>query len=161
MTKATPPFLIESSSPHQKIGRFSFHNGGFSLSAPEGIEIGSFCAFAPNVSILGSNHDYNYTALQYSFYTHFFDQCHPSFRVSRTRAGSKGKITIGSDVWLGQNVVVLGGVNIGNGAIVGANAVVTKDVAPYTLVAGVPAKEIKKRFSDDTIAFLEDLKWWS
>jgi virginiamycin A acetyltransferase len=156
--KQSLPGLIESSAT-VKVGRLSFHNGNFTLDAPDGIEIGNFCAFAPNVSILGSNHDYNYPAVQYSFYRQFFNKRHPGLQF-KTTVGTKGKIIIGHDVWLGKNVVVLGGVHIGNGAIVGANAVVAKDVPPYTIVAGVPAKEIKKRFADDKIAFLEELQWW-
>lgn len=67
---------------------------------------------------------------------------------------------IGSDVWIGGNVTVLQGIKIGDGAIVAAGAVVTKDVDPYTIVGGVPAKPIKKRFDDKTIKYLQDLKWW-
>lgn len=67
---------------------------------------------------------------------------------------------IGSDVWIGGNVTVLQGIKIGDGAIVAAGAVVTKDVDPYTIVGGVPAKPIKKRFDEETIKYLEELKWW-
>lgn len=160
LSRGHPPFLIEANANINKAGRQSYHNGGFTASGRDGIEIGSFCAIAPNVSILGSNHDYNYTAMQYSFYRKFFDKEHPSYRFAKTKQGSKGKIIIGNDVWLAQNAVVLGGVTIGSGAIVGANAVVTRDVAPYSIVGGVPAREIKKRFSEEKIAFLEELKWW-
>lgn len=70
------------------------------------------------------------------------------------------KIRIGNDVWLGNGVKILAGVTVGNGAVVGAGAVVTKDVAPYTIVAGVPAKKIGQRFDDDIIERLEKIKWW-
>ncbi|PQJ74474.1 CatB-related O-acetyltransferase [Polaribacter gangjinensis] len=72
----------------------------------------------------------------------------------------KGNITIGNDVWIGYNATIMAGVTIGDGAIIAANATVVKDVAPYTIVGGNPAKEIKKRFSDETIAALLKLKWW-
>ena len=72
----------------------------------------------------------------------------------------KGDIVIGNDVWIGYEAVVMAGVTIGNGAIIGARAVVTKDVPPYTIVGGVPAREIRRRFSDDVIARLLELKWW-
>ena len=67
---------------------------------------------------------------------------------------------IGNDVWIGFEAVILAGVTIGDGAIIGARAVVTKDVPPYTIVGGVPAKPIRKRFSDEDIAALMALKWW-
>ena len=72
----------------------------------------------------------------------------------------KGDIVIGNDVWIGYEAVVMAGVTIGDGAIIGARAVVTKDVPPYTIVGGVPAREIRRRFSDDVIARLLELKWW-
>lgn len=70
-------------------------------------------------------------------------------------------IQIGNDVWIGQRVMIMGGVNVGNGAVIGAGAVVTKDVPPYAIVAGVPARVIKYRFSENIINKLESTKWWS
>ncbi|MFT8821261.1 MAG: CatB-related O-acetyltransferase [Liquorilactobacillus nagelii] len=70
------------------------------------------------------------------------------------------KVTIGNDVWIGYRAIICQGVTIGDGAIIGAGAVVTKDVAPYTIVGGVPAKEIRKRFSDEIIAKFLKIKWW-
>ena len=67
---------------------------------------------------------------------------------------------VGNDVWIGFEAVILAGVTIGDGAIVGARAVVTKDVPPYTIVAGVPARPVRKRFSEEEIAALTALKWW-
>jgi serine acetyltransferase len=68
--------------------------------------------------------------------------------------------TIGNDVWIGARAVVLDGVSVGNGAIIAAGAIVSKDVPAYSIVGGVPAKEIRQRFSSETIQVLEDLKWW-
>lgn len=73
---------------------------------------------------------------------------------------NKGDIVIGNDVWIGYEAVVMPGVHIGNGAIIGTRAVVTKDVEPYMIVGGIPAKPIRKRFDDDIILKLETLKWW-
>ena len=73
---------------------------------------------------------------------------------------NKGDIIIGNDVWIGYEAVILSGITIGDGAIIGTRAVVTKDVPPYTIVGGVPAKPIRKRFDDVTIARLLELKWW-
>lgn len=67
---------------------------------------------------------------------------------------------IGNDVWIGYEAVIMAGVHIGDGAIIGTRAVVTKDVPPYTIVGGVPAKEIKKRFDQKTVDELLDMKWW-
>ena len=73
---------------------------------------------------------------------------------------NKGNIVVGNDVWIGYEAVILAGVTIGDGAIIGARAVVTKDVPPYTIVGGVPAKPIRKRFNEETIDTLLKLKWW-
>ena len=73
----------------------------------------------------------------------------------------KGDTIIGSDVWIGQNVTIMPGVKIGDGDIVGANSVVTKDVKPYTIVAGNPARLIRKRYSDKIIKHLLKIKWWN
>ena len=73
---------------------------------------------------------------------------------------NKGDIVIGNDVWIGYEAVIMAGVHIGNGAIIAARAVVTKDVPPYTIVGGVPARLIRKRFDEEVIRKLETLKWW-
>lgn len=73
---------------------------------------------------------------------------------------NRGDIVIGNDVWIGYYAVIMAGVKIGYGAIIGTRAVVTGDVEPYTIVGGVPAKVIKKRFSDDVILKLLKIKWW-
>lgn len=73
---------------------------------------------------------------------------------------NKGDIVIGNDVWIGYEAVILAGVTIGDGAIIGARAVVTKDVPPYTVVGGVPARQIKRRFPEQILNELLKLKWW-
>ena len=73
---------------------------------------------------------------------------------------NKGDIVIGNDVWIGYEAVIMAGVHIGNGAIIAARAIVTKDVPPYTIVGGVPARPIRKRFDEEVIRKLETLKWW-
>lgn len=74
---------------------------------------------------------------------------------------NKGDIVIGNDVWIGYEAVILAGVTIGDGAVIGSRAVVTKDVEPYTVVGGVPARAIRKRFPDEVIADLLEVKWWN
>lgn len=73
---------------------------------------------------------------------------------------NKGDIVIGNDVWIGYEAVIMAGVHIGNGAVIASWAVVTKDVPPYTIVGGTPAREIRKRFDEQTIARLQELQWW-
>lgn len=73
---------------------------------------------------------------------------------------NKGNTVIGNDVWVGYEAVILSGVHIGDGAIIGTRAVVTKDIPPYTIVGGVPAREIRKRFDDETIKQLQQIRWW-
>ena len=90
----------------------------------------------------------------------FFDEWGLDKMQVATAWDNKGDIVIGNDVWIGYEAVILAGVMIGDGAVIGARAVVTKDVPPYTVVGGVPAKEIKKRFSQQTIEELLRLKWW-
>ena len=73
---------------------------------------------------------------------------------------NKGDIVIGNDVWIGYEAFIMAGVTIGDGAIIGTRALVTKDVPSYTIVGGTPAKPIRKRFDDQTIAYLQKIKWW-
>lgn len=119
--------------------------------------IGKFCAIASNVKFImnGANHPLNYFTT-YPFAI-FGDGWENTMSVEGT---SKGDTIIGNDVWLGYNALIMPGVKIGDGAIIGANSVVTKDVEPYTIVGGNPAKLIRKRFADDVINLLLKLKWW-
>ena len=79
---------------------------------------------------------------------------------SQRMSGMLGDIVIGNDVWIGYEAVILAGVTIGDGAIIGTRALVTRDVAPYTIIGGVPARELRLRFPEETIAELLTLKWW-
>ena len=90
----------------------------------------------------------------------FFEEWGLDVRDITSAWDNKGDIVIGNDVWIGYEAVIMAGVTIGDGAIIGTRAVVTKDVPPYTIVGGVPAKEIRKRFSEEMIAHLLNAKWW-
>jgi virginiamycin A acetyltransferase len=83
------------------------------------------------------------------------------FNGELKRFANHGEIQVGNDVWIGHGSIVLKGIKIGDGAIVGAGAVVTRDVAPYTIVAGNPARELRKRFDDEVISLLQQLQWWN
>ena len=121
------------------------------------LSIGKFCSIADNVQIfLGGGHHYEYIST-YPFNTMLFPDLVNNHVLDRT---SNGDVNIGNDVWIGMNVIILSGVEIGNGAVVAAGSVVVKNVMPYAIVGGNPAKFIKFRFTSDTITYLEDLKWW-
>ena len=121
--------------------------------------IGKFCAIAKGVEFImnGANHRMNsLTTYPFNIMGSGWEKCTPQL----SDLPIKGDTVIGNDVWIGQNVTVLPGVHIGNGAIIGANSVVTKDVPAYHVAGGNPARIIRKRFDDQTIDFLQQLKWW-
>ena len=122
--------------------------------------IGKFCSIACGAKFLFNSANHSLTSLSTYPFPIFFEEWGLE-RAQVTRAWDhKGDIVIGNDVWIGYEAVILAGVTIGDGAIIGTRAVVTKDVPPYTIVGGVPAKPIRKRFPDDTIAALLALRWW-
>ena len=90
----------------------------------------------------------------------FFDEWELDAKNICDAWDNKGDTVIGNDVWIGYEAVIMSGVRIGDGAIIGTRAVVTKDVPPYTIVGGVPAKPIRKRFDDAAVQKLETLRWW-
>lgn len=122
------------------------------------LEIGKFCSIASGVEIfLGGNHRTDWIT------TYPFNVLNKNFPKAASIVGhpaTKGSVIIGNDVWLGGNVTILSGVTIQNGAVIGNGSVVTKNIGPYEIWAGNPAKFIKKRFTDEEILFLEELKWW-
>ena len=121
--------------------------------------IGKFCAIAKGVEFImnGANHRLD-SVTTYPFFImgHGWETSAPK----NEELPLKGDTVIGNDVWIGQNVTILPGVHVGDGAIIGANSVVSKDVPPYAVVGGNPIKLIRKRFDDETIIFLQELKWW-
>lgn len=140
-------------------GKGTLYNPPIKLIPSEsGIEFGKFCSIGPNLKIIGHNHDYNYPAVQNTVYRKYFGKPHPVSPNSDVYC--KGKVKIGNDVWMGEDVVILSGVTVGDGCCIGARSVVTKNLKPYMICAGTPCKEIKKRYNDDTIEFLLKLKWW-
>ena len=102
----------------------------------------------------------HYRPYQHIRFLFFFEEWGLDVKDITKTWDNKGDIVVGNDVWIGYEAVILAGVTIGDGAIIGARAVVTKDVPPYTIVGGVPAKQIRKRFNEETIDILLKLKWW-
>ncbi|QOX65809.1 CatB-related O-acetyltransferase [Anoxybacterium hadale] len=122
--------------------------------------IGKFCSIACGAKFLFSSANHTLKSLSTYPFPIFFEEWNLDKKNITSAWDNKGDIVIGNDVWIGYEAVILSGVRIGDGAIVGSRAVVTKDIPPYTIVGGVPAKTIKKRFDDDVIMKLLQLQWW-
>ena len=120
------------------------------------LEIGRFCQIATGVKFImngGSHYLGGYSSFPFIIFQTYW----PEVPFIENR---KKDTVIGNDVWLGHEATIMPGVSVGDGAIIGTKAVVTKDVEPYSIVGGNPATIIRKRFDDETIQFLLDLKWW-
>ena len=124
------------------------------------LKIGKFCSIACGAKFIFTSANHKMASLSTYPFPIFFAEWGLDAKNIRDDWDNKGDIVVGSDVWIGYEAVILSGVHIGDGAIIGARAVVTKDVAPYTIVGGVPAKPIRRRFDDETIEKLESLRWW-
>lgn len=121
--------------------------------------IGKFCQIASGVRFImnGANHQLN-SASTFPFYImEGWNETPPAAED----LPNKGDTNVGNDVWIGYDAVIMAGVTIGYGAVIGTRAVVTKDVEPYSIVGGVPAKEIRKRFAPDVIERIRALQWWN
>jgi len=144
-----------------RIGRFTygFQNLIVNFSNEDSaLNIGNFCSIAKNVTIfLGGNHRTDWIT------TYPFGSIHQQELISKPIIGhpsTNGDINIGHDVWIGSDVAILSGVTIGSGAVIGTRSLVTKDVHPYEIVGGNPAKHIRFRFEPEIIDGLLSLKWW-
>lgn len=155
--------LCDNSSFSGKLGYASYIGPNSFLNA----RVGRFTSIASGVTTVSGNHP---TGTMVSTHPAFFSKkgrCGITFVNETifdevTYADSEDHhVVIGNDVWIGANTTILNGVHIGDGAIVAAGAVVVKDVPPYTIVGGVPAKEIKKRFTLEQIDFLQTYEWWN
>lgn len=120
-------------------------------------EVGSFCSISWNVGIGGANHDYRKVTTHAFLYSPYMGLMSED-DIGYDRFAEPCRI--GNDVWIGANVIICRNVTIGDGAVIGAGSVVTHDVEPYTIVAGVPARLLKKRFDDKTIERLLNILWW-
>ena len=153
------------------VGKYSY--GSLSKNHPYIKSIGNFCSFAPGVDVV-VNHEMDYITTHPIIYagknlpneekdynlfedkTWYLEGIEPHSTVKKRK-----RITIGHDVWLGKNVLIANYANIGNGVIAGAGAVITKDVPDYAIVAGVPAKIIRYRYTTEQIEALNRIKWWN
>jgi len=149
--------LLNRQFPQYNIGKWSYGELKI-LARKEGasLKIGSFCSFSTEVKIfLGGEHRIDWVT------TYPFNKLWKSAKAFTGHPSTKGDVIIGNDVWVGHAAIILSGVTIGDGAVVGAKAVITKNVPPYGIVAGNPARLIKKRFEEDTIQRLLKIAWWN
>ncbi len=115
------------------------------------VSIGKYCQIGRDVAFHPTNHPISFPTTYVN--SQLFEGELKSLKTEKP-------ITLGNDIWVGHGVIILAGVTVGNGAILAAGSVITKDVEPYAIVAGNPAKLIRKRFSDKSIEELQNLKWW-
>lgn len=135
-----------------KVGDYTYTGANTIIKCAD---IGKFCSISWNVSMTGNQHDYNLVT------THPFIHLKNFGFVDDRHPLEKQRVTVENDVWIGMNTSILPGIKIGSGAVIGAGSVVTKDVPPYAIVVGNPAKIIKYRFSDETISDLLEISWWN
>jgi acetyltransferase-like isoleucine patch superfamily enzyme len=146
-----------------KVGKFTYGHESISTIGLEqnSLEIGNFCSIAGGLTVfLAGNHPLN----QISTYPFGLTDSMVGWKskgyIASNQNLSKGPVTIGSDVWIGTNVTIMSGVSIGHGAVIAANSHVVKDVPPYAIYGGNPAKIIRFRFTDNQIEKLLSIKWW-
>lgn len=152
---------------HGSLGRYSYISQNCYLLA----KIGRFTSIAENVRSISGRHPYQYPYVSTSpcfFSLNYKDQSGYTFAKENTYeeivyADEKlgVDVVIGNDCWIGEGASLIGGVKVGDGAVVLAKAVVTKDVPPYAIVGGVPARILRYRYDEETIAFLLKVKWWN
>lgn len=155
-----------------KIGAYTYFNGG-NLTIKNVSKIGRYCSIAKDVSIGAIEHPTDYLSTHHilmgSYHSNdlnikkYIEKNSENINVAKEKYFNgigRAKNFIGNDVWIGEGAFIRKGVKLSDGCIIGAKSVVTKDVGPYEIVAGQPAKLIRKRFKDDVIKRLLELKWW-
>ena len=167
------PLTEQVTNPNIKVGRYSYYSGyyhGHSFDDcarylmpdrddVDKLIIGSFCSIGTGVSfVMAGNQGHRHDWIT-SFPFFFMDE-EPAFADAINAYQPAGDTVIGNDVWIGAEAMIMPGIKVGDGAVIGSRALVTKNVEPYTIVGGNPAKVIKQRFSDDEIEKLLEMKWW-
>jgi virginiamycin A acetyltransferase len=124
------------------------------------LKIGKYCAFADGAILVMADANHSLTGLSTFPFSIFGDEWEKKLPMQEAKFTNKGDIIIGNDVWIGMEAVIMPGVSIGNGAIIGAKALVAKDIPAYAVAVGNPAKVVRMRFPDHDIARLEKIAWW-
>lgn len=159
-------------NPNISVGRYSYYSGyyhghGFEdcaryLVPDEGADrliIGSFCSIGSGAAfIMAGNQGHRHEWI--STFPFYWMPEVQAFRDAKNGYLPAGDTVIGNDVWIGSEAIIMPGVRVGNGAVIGTRAVVTRDVEPYSIIGGNPAKVIRKRFRDREIALLDEMAWW-
>lgn len=167
------PLSEQVTNPNIRVGRYSYYSGyyhghGFDDCARyllpdrddvDKLIVGSFCSIGSGAAFImcgnqGHRHDW------ISSFPFFYMSEEPAFASARDAFANAGDTVIGSDVWIGTEALILPGIKVGHGAVIGSRALVSQDVAPYTIVAGNPARPVRKRFADEQIAMLLEMAWW-
>lgn len=141
---------------NSKINKYSYIAKGSSIVYTE---IGKFCSIGSGSSIGMGHHTLDKLSTS-PIFTEKKNGTGHSW-TNKSKEYPYKKIIIQNDVWIGSRVIIIGGINIGNGAVIAAGSIVTKDVPPYAIVAGIPAKIIKYRFNEDIIQYLQKIEWWN
>jgi len=145
-----------------KIGKYTYNTHNIKIwyrDSSANLSLGNFCSIAQNINIyLGGNHRSDWVStfpfghIYQETFNNYDGHGHPS---------TKGDVIIGNDVWIGSDVTIMSGIKIGDGAIIANNSHVVKDVEPYSIVGGNPAKTIKYRFTPEQISKLLQIQWWN
>ncbi len=134
------------------IGRGTGFSGPVVIEGPGRVEIAEWCSIGMSFRVVTSSHNMAVENMHMA--------CRAELGLD-TYHTARGPVSVGGGAWIGDSVIILGGVEIGPGAVVGAGAVVAKDVRPYAIVAGNPAREIRRRFDDDIVEALMEIQWWT
>lgn len=159
-------------NPNIVVGRYSYYSGYYHghsfddcarfLMTRPGVDkliVGSFCSIGSGAAfIMAGNQGHRYDWVS-SFPFHYMPEV-PGFGTAEDAYAPAGDTIIGNDVWIGSEAIIMPGIKVGHGAVIGTRALVTKDVEPYAIVGGNPARVIRKRFSDEHIALLLEMAWW-
>ncbi|WEK52581.1 MAG: type B chloramphenicol O-acetyltransferase [Candidatus Kaistia colombiensis] len=167
------PLTEQVTNPNIIVGRYSYYSGYYHGHAfddcarflmpdrtdVDRLVIGSFCSIGTGASFMmaGNQGHRNDWVTTFPF---FFVPEEPAFANAVNAYQPAGDTVIGHDVWIGAEAMIMPGIRIGDGAVIGSRALVTRDVEPYTIVGGNPARPIRKRFTDETIAMLLEMAWW-
>lgn len=160
-------------NPNISVGRYSYYSGYYhghafddcarylwpELADVDKLVIGSFCSIGTGASFMmaGNQGHRNDWVSSFPF---FYMREEPAFAGAQDAFRRAGDTVIGNDVWIGAEAMIMPGVQVGHGAVIGSRALVTKDVEPYTIVGGNPARPLRKRFGDEEIALLLEMAWW-